>query len=305
MNKFAAMQAFVKVVELGSFSKAADVLGLPNPSVTRLVKSLEAHLHAKLLNRTTRHLSLTTEGNRYHTRALELLAELQEIEDTFVADRGVVKGHLRVEIPGWVAEKLLVPALPAFRSTHPNISLELRTCDSPGASLGADVDVSIRVGFIEPDALHVRKLGELDCVPVASTSYLRGRSPLGAPHELCNEAHQALATPGARATRSAPQVFLRAHEVVEVPTADGLSLDEMNSYIRAAESGLGVVVAPALLVKDRLQNGALHRLFDGWLCPPMQLQVVWKPDRHVPSKLTTFITWLEAVSRTHPAVLSA
>src|SRR5882672_1747645 len=131
MDKFAAMQAFVRVVEAGTFTKAADLLNLPKPTVTRLIQTLEAHLQTKLLNRTTRRVTVTADGAAYFDRALRLLGEMDELESSMSRAKANPRGRLRIDVGAAVAHLLLIPALADFHARYPEIQIDLGVSDRP------------------------------------------------------------------------------------------------------------------------------------------------------------------------------
>ena len=155
MDKFSAMQAYVRVVEAGTFTKAADSMGLPKPTVTRLIQTLEAHLQTKLLNRTTRRVTVTADGAAYYERALRILSEMDELESSMSRAKTNPRGRLRIDVAASVGELLLIPALPDFHARYPEIQIDLGVSDRPVDLIGENVDCVLRGGVITDQNLSL------------------------------------------------------------------------------------------------------------------------------------------------------
>ncbi len=149
MDKIHAMQLFIRVAELESFSRAADTLGLPKGSVSRQIQALESHLGARLLHRTTRRVQLTQDGMVYYERAKDLLSNLEELDGMFQGDPSSISGRLRVDMPISVAKKLVIPKLPAFLQQYPGIEIELSSSDRLVDVVREGFDCVIRVGTLK------------------------------------------------------------------------------------------------------------------------------------------------------------
>lgn len=168
MDKIHAMQLFIRVAELESFSRAADTLGLPKGSVSRQIQALESHLGARLLHRTTRRVQLTQDGMVYYERARDLLSNLEELDGMFQLDPSSISGRLRVDMPVAVAKKLVIPQLPAFLQQYPGIELELSSSDRLVDVVREGFDCVVRVGTLKDSGLIARPLGKLTQINCAS-----------------------------------------------------------------------------------------------------------------------------------------
>ena len=173
MDKLEGMRAFVRVVEAGSFTKAAETLHVSKTTVTQLVQQLEADLRVKLLNRTTRKVNLTTAGAAYYERVIPLLAELDDIENNIFSEATAPRGLLRVDVPSPFANIILVPALPEFHARFPEIQLDIGASDRKVDLIGENVDCVVRGGEIEDGSLVVRRVANLQL-----GVYLRQIDPL-------------------------------------------------------------------------------------------------------------------------------
>ena len=172
MDKIHAMQLFIRVADLESFSRAAETLALPKGSVSRQIQALENRLGTQLLHRTTRRVSLTQDGMVYYERAKDLLANLDELDGMFQHDPSSISGRLRVDMPVGVARNLVIPKLPAFLQHYPGIELELSSSDRLVDVIREGFDCVVRVGTLKDSGLIARPLGKLSVINCASPDYL-------------------------------------------------------------------------------------------------------------------------------------
>jgi LysR family transcriptional regulator, regulator for bpeEF and oprC len=172
MDQIQAMRIFTRVVEAGTFTRAADSLSLPKATVTKHVQALEERLRVKLLNRTTRRVTVTADGAAYYERTVRLLADLDDIEASMTNARANPLGRLRVDVGTSVAQLLIIPHLPEFHARYPDIQLDLGVSDRPVDLLGDNVDCVIRGGELSDQSLVARRIGNLDFITVASPDYL-------------------------------------------------------------------------------------------------------------------------------------
>jgi DNA-binding transcriptional LysR family regulator len=170
MDRFDSMQAFVRVVEAGSFTKAAETLHLSKASVTQMVQQLEARLRVKLLNRTTRKVNVTADGAAYYERVVRLLADMDDAETSLSAASESPRGRLRVDVPSLLARMILVPALPAFHAQYPDIQIHMGASDRMVDLIGDQVDCVMRGGELADQSLIARRVGELQLRVCAAPS---------------------------------------------------------------------------------------------------------------------------------------
>lgn len=300
MDTFTAMEAFVRVVETGTFTKAADALGRPKAAVTRLIQQLEAHLRVKLLHRTTRRVTVTPEGMIYYQQALRLLGEVRELEATLSQSRRGPRGRLRVESSGTISRLLLVPALPSFYARYPQIHIELGVSDRVVDLLADNVDCAIRGGAVKDDSLVARHLGDLCYWLCASPRYLeRHGAPLH-PRELAGPAHAVVSYFSSLSGKELPFVFIREGERLEVQGRSLITLNETNAYLAAGLAGLGVMFAPRFVLEPYLASGELVRVLEGWRPEPRPLFLVYPPTRQLSAGARVFIEWLRELFASRP-----
>jgi LysR family transcriptional regulator for bpeEF and oprC len=301
MDKFAAMQAFVRVVEAGSFTKAADSMGLPKPTVTRAVQTLEAQLQTKLLNRTTRRVTVTVDGAAYYDRALRILGEMDELESSMTHAKANPRGRLRIDVGASVGRLLLIPALPDFHVRYPDIQIDLGVSDRPVDLLGENVDCVLRAGEVTDQSLVARRIGDFHLVLAASPDYLKRHGTPRHPNELENGTHRAVNYFSHRTGRPFPYTFTRGDERIEFDMPHMLSVNDSSAELAAGLVGLGIVRTTTFEAQPYFANGELVPLLLDWCADSISIYVVYPPNRHLSTKLRVFVDWVaELFARSEP-----
>src|SRR5690554_2367557 len=216
MDRFDAMQAFARVVETGSFTKAAETLHMSKATVTQLVQQLEARLRVKLLNRTTRKVNVTNDGRVFYERAIRLLTELEYAETSVSGAAALPRGRLRVDVPSPLASMILIPALPEFYARYPEIQIDMGVSDRMVDIIDENVDCVVRGGELKSQGLVARRVGELQLGVYAAPSYLTRVGTPTHPLELENSHHRIVDFLWIRSGRSAPYTLQRNEERVQV-----------------------------------------------------------------------------------------
>lgn len=290
MDQLQAMRAFVRVVEVGTFTRASDSLAIPKATVTKLIQGLEAHLRTKLLNRTTRRVIVTPDGALYYDRAVRLLADIDELDGSMASSQELPRGKLRVEMSGALASRVLVPALCRFNELYPDIHIDLGVSDRQIDILAENVDCAIRVGEITDQSLIARRIAHMAVVTCAAPFYLEKFGEPSHPRDLEN-GHHVISYFRPPSGRQVPFVFSRDDETIEVTGHCIVSVDEGTTYIAAAHAGLGIVQAPVFMVREAMAEGKLRAILQGWPRDPLPIHVVYPPNRHVGNKLRVFVDW--------------
>jgi len=290
MDRLNAMRVFTRIVELGGFAKAADSLQMPRASVTILIKQLEAHLGVQLLQRTTRHISLTLDGAAYYPRCVRLLADLEEAEAVFSAARHNPKGLLRVDMPAGIGRLIVIPALPQFTARYPLIELEIGLNDRTVDLIREGVDCVLRGGSPMDDSLVARPLVMLDQVTCASPEYLQRH---GTPQCLADlPGHQMVeyfsATTGARFGLE----FVVEGQLQQLDLPKQVSVNSADGYMAACEAGYGLVQAPYYHVARQLKEGRLCQVLSDAPPPAMPLTALYPPHRQLSRRVRVFVDWL-------------
>src|SRR5262249_8951136 len=192
MDKLSAMRAFVRVVESGNFTKAAESLGVPKAQVSRLVQSLENELETLLVNRTSRRVTLTAEGGAYYERAARVLDDIEELESRLSHAKVTPRGKLRIDCPSAIANLILIPALEDFCARYPDILIDIGISDRPVDLIGENVDCVLRAGDVTDQSLVVRRIGEIHRLVFASPAYLKRRGLPRHPSDLEGDHHRVI-----------------------------------------------------------------------------------------------------------------
>lgn len=292
MDRFDAMRAFVRVVEAGSFTKAAETLHMSKTTVTHLVQQLEARLRVRLLNRTTRRINVTPDGIAYYERVTRLLADMDDAETSLSSASAVPRGRLRVDVPSPFARLILIPALPAFLARYPDIQLDMGVSDRTVDIIGENVDCVVRGGEPNDQSMVARRVAELPLGVFASPGYLSLAGTPSHPGELENSHHRIIGFSWGRAGNLYPLVMHRRGETVKAQGRYALAVDDGNAYLAAGVAGLGIMWLPRYMSKAHLRRGELVALFEDWQLDPMPLYIAYPPNRHVSAKLRVFIDWV-------------
>lgn len=291
MDQLQAIRVFCRVVEVGSFTKAADSLDIPNATLSKLVQSLEAHLQVKLLQRTTRRVSVTPEGADYYDKTMRLLKELDDADSAFRAVQSRPRGHLRVDIGSSLANLIIVPALPEFFERYPDIRIDLGVSDRQVDLIGASVDCVIRGGVLTDLGLSSREIGAASWVTCAAPSYL---SKYGTPHhpeELARN-HLIASYLSASNHREVPLSFSRNGERMLVTGKRIMGANESNAHLAAGLAGLGVIQTFAYSAREHIDAGTLIPILSEWRPDPYVFHVAYPPNRYVSQRLRVFIDWI-------------
>jgi len=302
MDRFDAMRAFARVVEAGSFTKAAETLHMSKTTMTQLVQQLEARLRVKLLNRTTRQVKVTPDGAAYYERVLRLLADLEDADTSLSSASASPKGRLRVDVPSPLARMILVPALPAFHARYPDIQIDMGVSDRMVDVIGDNVDCVVRGGELTDQSLIARRVAELQLAVYAAPSYLERAGTPSHPHELEDTDHRIVGFTWARTGKAFPYAMRRDGESISVHGRYVLAVDDGNAYLAAGLAGLGILWLPHYMSEPHVARGELVPLFEGWRLDPMPLYVAYPPNRHVSTKLRVFIDWVVELMARHAPI---
>lgn len=302
MDRFDAMTAFARVVETGSFTKAAETLQMNKTSVTQLVQQLEGRLRVKLLNRTTRKVNVTADGAAYYERVVRLLADMDDAETSLSSAAATPRGRLRVDVPTPLASLILIPALPSFYAQYPDIQLDMGVSDRKVDLIDESVDCVIRGGELTDQSLIARHVGDLQLGVYAAPGYLERAGTPASPHALEGTQHCVVSYGWARTGKASAYAMHRDGERVQVQCRYVLAVDDGNAYLAAGLAGLGVLWLPDYMAKAHVARGELVPLFEDWQLAPMPLYVAFPPNRHVSRKLRVFVDWIVALMAQHALV---
>lgn len=291
MDQLAAMRAFVRIVESGSFSRAATLLRMPKPTVTKQLQQLEAHLATKLLNRTTRRVTVTPDGAAYYERAARLLGELDELDGSMAVSQARPGGKLRVDVSSSLAHQIIIPALPGFFARYPQIQVDLGVSDRLTDLVGENVDCVLRAGTLTDTALVARRVGDMRFVTCAAPAYLARHGLPAHPRELA-QGHRGIGYFKPSSGRGLPFQFSRDGETIELEAEYQLAVNESVAYVTACAAGLGIIQVPGFMAGPHLASGAVVPILTEWASRSVPLYVVYAPNRHLSNRLRVFVDWV-------------
>lgn len=289
VDKFGAMRVFVGIADAGSLSAAGRQLGLSLTSVSRQLIALEEVLGATLVERTTRHLSLTESGRLYYERAKQILEEVAEAERGLTMQTGVASGRLHVSAPSLLGRLRLAPMLPGFLAEQTQVSIDLMLVDRPVRLAEEGIDVALRIGLLEDSGLIVRKLDDIQLVVCAAPDYLRQRGEPARPDDLVELDCLAFGDVPGVAEWSFQEGAVRRS--LRIPTR--LCANDFDTLVSAALAGAGLVRVPSWQVAHYLADGRLKVVLEAYQRPPTPLSILTLRNRLLLPKVRAFADFLQ------------
>jgi len=289
MNRFENMNTFVKVVETGGISAAADRLGIAKSAVSRRLKELEAHLGVELFHRTTRKMNLTDTGSAYYQQCKRILEDVLETERSTSQTHDTPTGRLKVALPSSFGLMHMGPAINEFLQAHPQIEFDLDFNDREVDLMQEGFDLAIRIADLADSSLIARRLAPIQSVICASPEYLERMGTPKMPDELMQ--HQCLV-----------YTLIRDFEYWHISDANGQVIKvKLSPYLKAstgeflrdaAVSGQGIALLPSFIVYKQLEQGALLPLFTDFRLPQINAYAIYPPTRHLSQRVRTFVNFL-------------
>lgn len=291
MDQLQAMRVFLRVVETGSFTRAANGLTMPKATVSNSIRSLESHLRTRLINRTTRRLSVTMDGALYYERASRIVSTLDELDNSLLKSNATPSGRLRVEMAGSFATSVLVPALQDFYEKYPDLQIDLGVSAGDTDYLAENIDCALTVGNPSDPSLIARRVGDLDFVTCASPHYI-GNFGLPENPEDIRVGHRAIGYFRSRTQPAAPFRFVSEEKSIDITPDYLLSVNDSRTFIQALTLGLGIGQTPRFTAREAIENGQLVQILPEWSRCRVPLFVVYPPNRHLGNKVRVFVDWL-------------
>jgi DNA-binding transcriptional LysR family regulator len=288
MDKFQGMQLFTRVVDAGSFTAAAEGLGISRALASKLIQNLEDSLGVRLLNRTTRRISLTDAGRNYYQRVSEILAQLAEAEAEAAELQVEPRGRMRVSAPISFSVLHLAPALSDFQKRYPRVELELELSDRVVDLVDEGFDLAIRIGKLADSSLIARRIAPACLLMVASPDYLKRAGTPRQPSDLA--AHNFMIY--TLATRRDEIVLECDGESTATRIHGNLLVNNGDFIAAAAVQGHGISVLPTFIITEQLKRGELVRVLEPWSIRPFAIHAVYAQTRSLPAKTRALIDFL-------------
>lgn len=299
MDRIDAMKIYIRVAELGSFTQAADSLGVAKASTSAAVQELEAELGTRLLQRTTRKVQMTPDGLAFYERSRDLLAELDELQSMFQQGDAGLSGRLRVDLPVAIARNIVMPALPAFLDAHPRLQLDLSSTDRLVDVVQEGFDCILRVGWLSDSSLVARPLGAFPMFNCASPAYL---ARFGTPMTLDDLAqHRLVDYAPALGGRAALFEYVEAGVRRSIGVPAVLAVNNSDAYQAACLAGLGIIQAPLTGMAQALADGRLVAVLPDYCAAPMPVTLLYPSRRHLSKRARVFMDWVAATLAPHLA----
>jgi DNA-binding transcriptional LysR family regulator len=291
MDRITTMLTFLRVVETGSFSKAASELGMTQPTATKAVAEAERRLGARLLHRTTRGVTPTELGGLYYERCKVVAHHFAEAEQLATEGAGLVRGTLRLNTSVAFGRRVMGPLVLRYMAEHPGLHIDLALDDRYVNLVEQGVDVAIRMGRLADSSLGASYLGRNPWVLVGSPAYLsRQRAPT-TPAEVAD--HACLVYSSVQG--DARWLFHGSSGVDEsVPVQGPLRSNNLSTVLAACEAGLGLAMLPRYVARESLQSGRIVALLTDFTLPIQEVHAVYSSPRQLPQKVSSFIRWLQA-----------
>ena len=288
MDRFDAMRVFTRVVERRSFTSAADDLGLPRSTVTDAVKALEARLGVRLLERTTRQVRPTLDGEAHYRRCLSLIADLEDAEGAFGGAKP--RGLLRLEVQGTLARHFLLPNLPGFFAEYPDIEINMSESDRWIDLIREGVDCVLRFGHLPDSDMIARQVVVLERLTCAAPNYFERYGTPVDPGAL--DGHRMIGLRSLTAGRLRPMEFMIGDKLREIALPVTMSVTGPESYLATAKLGLGLVQVPRFHAEADLARGTLIQVLPDCPPPAAPVSLLYPRNRQLSPRVRVFIDWL-------------
>jgi DNA-binding transcriptional LysR family regulator len=301
MDRFDAMRIFARVLERRSFTLAAEDTGLPRSTVTDAVKQLEARLGVRLLQRTTRVVSPTLDGEAYYQRCLSIMADIEDAEGAFAGAKP--KGLLRIDVHGTLARHFVLPSLPSFLETYPDIEFFMSEGDRLVDLVREGIDCVLRVGVPQDSDMIARRVAMLEEVTVASPSYIETFGNPEHPDKL--DSHRMIGFRTSGSAARIPLEFIIDGTVRNITIPAAVTVNAAESYISAARMGLGIIQIPRYHAEADLRHGTLVEVLPDFPLTPTPVSVLYPRNRQLSPRVRVFIDWLVKILAAQPETARA
>jgi DNA-binding transcriptional LysR family regulator len=287
------LRIFVRVADLASFSKAAEQLGLAKSRVSAAVRQLEAAIGTRLLQRTTRQVRLTQDGEQFLAQCKDLLADAEQLQVMFQPVASGLRGRVRIDLPNTLARDVVIPRLPQLLAGHPQLDVGISTTDRRVDVVRDGFDCVVRVGVLADADLVARPLGVMSMRNVASPAYLRAN---GTPQSLADLArHRLIHYASGLGTQGAGWEYVDGDVVRVQPMRTSLVVNGTDAYTAACIAGLGLIQAPVSGTQRLVDAGVLVDVLPTFRAAPMPVSLLYPHRKHVPPRVQATLAWLTTV----------
>lgn len=290
MDRFDSFRLFSRIVELGSFTRAAGALGIPRATATHAMKELEARLGARLLERTTRQVRPTLDGQAFYERCVQLLADLDDAESSLRTIATNPRGTLRLDLHGTHATRIVLPRIDEFRSHYPQIDLVISSGDRLVDLVREGVDCVVRAGMPKDSSLVARRLAVMPEVVCASPEYLQYFGTPQHPDDLSS--HQVVGFFASGHDRRYPFELIVDGQAREFELGGWVAVNDAESYVTCALRGCGLIQLPKFHVEDELRTGQLVEVLGSWSSAGLPVSAMYPLHRQLSPRVRVFIDWV-------------
>lgn len=297
-DRLEAMRAFCRIVETGSFTRAAHALNVAKTTISGQIQGLESLLSVKLLHRTTRRVTPTTDGAAYYQRARAVLDDIDELEVSISQSRTEARGRVRVEMPSPVGTCLIIPSLPDFSKLHPNIQLDIGCSERVVDLVQEGIDCAFRGGPITDDGLVCRPVGQMRFCLCASSTYLRNTLPILRPEDLMHHRYLGFTFPGSG--KQLTPVLRNGDRTFAIDQLPAMRFNHGDAYMTAGLSGLGIISVPLAQANPHFQSGQLVPVLPDWSLGGMPISLIYPYSRHLSARVRVFADWAAALMANDP-----
>ena len=297
MNKLELIRYFTTVYEVESFTLAANILNVPKASVSAAIQKLEALLGTRLLQRTTRKVTPTHDGQLFFERSRDILADMNELEGMFQKSGASLSGRVRVDFPTTIARSVIIPKLPSFLEKYPEIEIELGSTSRKVDVIREGYDFVLRVGSLADSGLIAKKVGEYKISNCASPAYVK---KYGTPKKI-DDLKKHLIINYAPTFGSKPEGFeyFDGEKYAQIKMKSVITVNDIDSYQHSCYAGLGIIQVPTAGVRKELSKGALMEVLDRCKAEPMPISIIYPHRRNMPKRVKVFMDWVEEVIQSY------
>lgn len=295
MQNLEALAIFVRIAEMGSFTHAAESLGIQKGRASNVVRQIEAQLGVRLLHRSTRTVQLSEDGRNFYTRARALLADAEDLGSMFNGRDAPLRGRLRIDLPTEFARTTVLPALPAFLERFPDIELEISSTDRRVDLVQEGIDCVLRVGAIVDETLVARRFGNLRMVNAASPAYLARRGMPRTLHDLLAQEHRMVHYTPTLGSRPFGWEYPDGDRFATLALPGAVSVNNVQAYHGAGLAGLGLIQAGLTSVRPYLASGELVEVLPDVRPAPLPVSLVVAHRQNLSRRVRIFSEWLEQI----------